>query len=229
QNSSTTSQPAEKGRLRATPSESTQDQAPSTCSCCAPKPIWSLCSATYRPRSARSTSCSCTGSSSNAASASPPKRSSARKTSATIATRPKQSPQSIQARRSSPSCSIQFPRARCTTSLSKATSSLRSPPTFTQNSSAASQSTAWTPEPQLRTGAKKKAPNPTGSGAENVLAVARNYFAKLCTAAASESKTSNTVSSFVTCSTSWNFCPRFDSFSTAPWFRALWNAATNVP
>jgi len=34
------------------------------------------------------------------------------------------------------------------------------------------------------------------------------FFEKLATATASVSKTSNTVSSFVICSTSWNFDPR---------------------
>ena len=50
---------------------------------------------------------------------------------------------------------------------------------------------------------------------------ANTYFAKLATASASLLYTSNTVSSLVICSTSWNLLPRCASFRAAPWDFAL--------
>src|SRR6478752_10298826 len=52
---------------------------------------------------------------------------------------------------------------------------------------------------------------------------------KLDTACASVSNTSNTVSSLVICSTSWNLLPRWQSRNDAPCDFALWWAATSVP
>ncbi len=46
--------------------------------------------------------------------------------------------------------------------------------------------------------------------------IAAVYFAKLATASASVLYTSNTVSSLVICSTSWNLLPRCASLSAAP-------------
>gem|GEM_PF-5078043 len=43
----------------------------------------------------------------------------------------------------------------------------------------------------------------------------QEIYLKLATASASVLYTSNTVSSFVICSTSWNFDPRWHSFSAA--------------
>lgn len=48
-----------------------------------------------------------------------------------------------------------------------------------------------------------------------------SYLPKLLTAAMSLSYTSNTVISFVTCSTSLNFAPRLQSLSVPPCDRAL--------
>jgi hypothetical protein len=47
------------------------------------------------------------------------------------------------------------------------------------------------------------------------------YFEKLRTASASVLWTSKTVSSLVICSTSWNFDPKWQSLSAAPWVLAL--------